>query len=203
MRRRGSGLVSAALALAFLALAVQVVVAGGVPGEEQVLDRVAPDAGAALAAPARLVDRATRNVPLAVVTAGLVVALVARGARRTGVLVALSVGGVLLGNPLLKRLVDRPRPELLAPLEGVSPLSFPSGHAAATAALATAVVLATPAARRTSAAVAAVLLVVVTAASQLVLARHHPSDLVGGWLWATSFTAAVWACGRGDLRSGP
>lgn len=177
------------LTAGFVALAVQVAVAGDVPGDRLLLDVVAGGPNAWWEA----FDDATGNLPLALAAAALVVALVRRGRRREGLLVAVAVGGVLLGNPLLKRLVDRPRPEVV---EGASALSFPSGHAAGTAALALAAVLVASAVHRRALLVVAVLLVLVTAASQLVLARHFPSDVVGGWLWATAWTAAVWSSRR-------
>ena len=158
--------------------------------------------------PAELLATATGYLPVAVVTALLAGALALRGQRRSAGLVAASVAGVLLLNPLLKRLVDRPRPEGL--VADVSPLSFPSGHAAATAALAAAVVLASTATRRWSATVVTVTAVVLLAAgAQLVLGRHHPSDLVGGWLWAIAWTTGVWSAARrtpcpgGRRRAGP
>jgi membrane-associated phospholipid phosphatase len=75
-----------------------------------------------------------------------------------------------------------------------SPFSFPSGHAAATAALAVTLLLAVRGTRaRSAAAAAGTLLVLGAAAAQLVLALHHASDIVGGWLWAAGWTTAVWA----------
>lgn len=185
---------SASLAAAFVALAVTVGATGGVPGERRLLELVVSRAGDRWDGAAEVVDRATDSLPLALVTAVVVLALVRAGRSRAGVLVALSVAGAVVGNPVLKRLVDRPRPDLLEHAEGVSALSFPSGHAAGSVALAVAAVLATAGVRsRAAVVVAAVLLVVVPAAVQLVLARHHPSDVLGGWLWAGAWTTALWA----------
>jgi undecaprenyl-diphosphatase len=173
-----------ALTAAFVVLAVGVALAGDVQGESHFTQA----ASGRWERQAALVAAATGYLPVAVATAALALALLLRGRRRSAVLVAVSVGGVLLTNPLLKRLVDRPRPDGLT--ADVSPFSFPSGHVAATAALATAVVLAAGGARRWWA--TAIVVVVVAAGAQLVLGRHHPTDLLGGWLWATAWTTAVW-----------
>lgn len=173
-----------ALTAAFVVLAVGVALAGDVPGESPVVEAV-PVRWEGLA---ELVAAATGYVAVAVVSALVTLALLLRDKRRSAALVAVSVAGVLLSNPLLKRLVDRPRPDGLT--ADVSPLSFPSGHVAATAALATAVVLAAGGARRWWA--TATVLVVLAAGAQLLLGRHHPTDLLGGWLWATAWTTAVW-----------
>lgn len=184
--------VAAGLALAFAALACLVAVAGDVPGDQRAL--AALSSTDAFDQVARVVDDWTGYLPTAAFTVLLVVTLVRLGRRRDGVLAAVSVAGALVGNALLKRLVDRPRPELLPPFEDVSALSFPSGHAAATAALAVVVVLTTRGTRwLLPAALAASLLVVVTAAAQLVLGLHHPSDVVAGWLCGAAWTTAVWA----------
>jgi membrane-associated phospholipid phosphatase len=97
---------------------------------------------------------------------------------------------------VLKRLVDRRRPDLV-PLEDASALALPSGHTAGTAALPLAAVLVVRGAQRAGVVVVlALLLVLATSAAQLALARHHPSDVLAGWVWATAWTAAVWS-GRG------
>ena len=217
--------VSVVLALCFVALSAQVATFGEVPGERRLLEGVVELSTDRGDRAARLVDRATGTLPLAAATVLLAVALVRRGRRAAALAVVVSVGGALAGNPLLKQLLDRPRPELLASLEGASPFAFPSGHAAGTAALAAAAVLAASSARRAVAGdggraagtlvagtpvaggipvvvgipVVGLLAVGVTAAAQLVLARHFPSDVLAGWLWASAWTCAVW----GRLRPGP
>jgi len=180
------------LASALAALAGLVAVAGDVPGEKGALELLS--SADALRSPARVVDQSTGSLPVAVLAALLVLVLVRLRRARDAVLTALFVAGAIAGNAVLKRVVRRPRPELLL-LEDVSRYSFPSGHAAATAALALAVVLVTTGTRRLRAAVlAGGLFVVTAAAAQLLLARHYPSDVVAGWLWAAAWTTAVWGC---------
>jgi undecaprenyl-diphosphatase len=190
--RRRLALSAAGLAVGFVVLAVRVTVAGGVPGDQALLESLQPGSAADVDGPARAVDLATGSQVIAVVAALLAGALLLTGRVRDAVFVGLAVGGVLLANPLLKRAVDRPRPDLLAAPGDVSPLSFPSGHAAATAACAVTVVLLAAGTRWSRAVVAtAAVLVLGTGASQLVLARHHPTDLLGGWLWASAWVLAV------------
>jgi undecaprenyl-diphosphatase len=184
--------VAAGLGAAFVVLAVHVAVVGEVPGEQALLDGIRSTVDAPASGPASAVDRATGSPVLAVVAGLLTGVLLLSGRVRDAGVVGLAVGGALLVNPLLKRGVGRPRPSLLAPTADASPLSFPSGHAAATAALAVTVVLLAAGTRWSRAVVmAAVVLVVGTAAAQLVLARHHPTDLLGGWLWAAAWALAV------------
>ena len=192
MSRRVLGRLAVGLAAVFAALAWFVAVVGDVPGEHRTLERIS--SGQALDPVARIVDPWTGSLPVTVLSLVVVLALVRLRRTRDAVLTALSVVGAIAGNALLKRLVRRPRPELM-PLEDVSEFSFPSGHAAATAALAVAVTLTATGTRRLRPAVlAGTALVVIAATAQLVLARHYPSDVVAGWLWAAAWTTAVWGC---------
>lgn len=189
-RRRA--LVAAALVAVFVLLALRVSAGHDLPGDRAVLERLRAGLDGRLDGPARLLDRATRSPALAALAGLLAAGLLVAGRRRDAALTVLSVGGVLVGNPLLKQVVDRPRPALLPPLTEASALAFPSGHASGTAALAVAGGLLAAGTRWSAAVVtAAALLVVATATAQLVLARHHPSDLVAGWCWAGSWVLAV------------
>jgi undecaprenyl-diphosphatase len=93
-------------------------------------------------------------------------------------------------NPVLKELVGRSRPDLWPLPDTVSEYSFPSGHAANTAALAGALLLILHSRRAwvVGLLVAAVGLV---GLSQLVLGRHYPSDLLAGWLWAAGWISSL------------
>jgi undecaprenyl-diphosphatase len=188
------GRTAAGLLAGFAALVLLVLVTEELPGDGVPARRPSEDGARSLAV---LVDRLTGYAGVAVLTVLLVLLLVRLGRRREAVLGGVSVVGAVLGNALLKQLVGRPRPELLPPDVEVSPFSFPSGHAAATAAVAVAAVLAVRGTRPQALAVATgTLLVVGAAAAQLVLALHRPSDIVGGWLWAAAWTTAVWAASR-------
>jgi undecaprenyl-diphosphatase len=153
-------------------------------------------------------SEATESVPLVVVTGVAAVALVVTGRRFDSALLAVSVLAVTGLNPLVKSVVDRPRPSVVELTGDVSAGSFPSGHAAVSAALlaAAAVVVG----RRTSAAggwavlAVAVGIAVLVGVGQLVLGRHYPSDVLAGWLLAGAVVAALHAVVYGNrLRATP
>ena len=141
----------------------------------------------------------TDPLPLAVVA--VVIGLVLVWLRRWRDLAygVVIVGVVWAVNPLLKELVSRSRPELWPPPMELSEYTFPSGHAANTAALAAAVILIAWTTRlRTVAVVAGVALVLVVGLGQLILGVHYPSDILAGWLWAFAWAAFVWSFRVGD-----
>lgn len=130
----------------------------------------------------------------------LVVALTARRRWRLATFAAIALGGGLLLNKGLKLLFERPRPVIECP-EAVVPatFSFPSGHAMATATLATVLTaLAWRSRWRWPIVLAAWWFALSVAASRLVLGVHFPSDVLAGLAigiaWAS---AAWWAIARG------
>lgn len=93
---------------------------------------------------------------------------------------------------LLKELVRRARPVLDQPVESAGGFSFPSGHAANTAAMTTTlVVLVWPSLRsrglRVAAVAGAVVLTVATGVDRVMLGVHYPSDVVAGALFGAGF----------------
>jgi undecaprenyl-diphosphatase len=185
------GRTAAGLQAGFAALILLVLVVDEVPGDGSFV-RQSP--GDDVRAVALVVDWLTGYAGMAVLTMLLILLLARLGRRRDAVLCGVAVGGAMFGNALCKQLVRRARPELLPPDVEVSSFSFPSGHAAATAAVVVAALL-TVRGTRVLVPLAAVggLLVVGAAAAQLALAVHRPSDILGGWLWAAAWTTAVWA----------
>jgi membrane-associated phospholipid phosphatase len=176
---------------------VAVAVDGGpLPGDRRVLVEVHDLRGDALEEPlVRLADL-TDLGPLALLAGVLGLVLVGmRRWRDLGYGVAV-VGVVWTVNPVLKELFERARPELwAAPLE-VSAYSFPSGHAADTAALAAAgVLVAWPTRARWPVCSVGSALVLVVGLGQLALGVHYPSDILAGWLWAGAWAAGVWSFG--------
>jgi membrane-associated phospholipid phosphatase len=191
---RASLRVAAASLLALTGLALLVAGEGGAPGDRRLLELAQADAGDRLEPVARLVDQTSGYATVGVVTAIVVAVLLHARRAADGAFVAAAVAGAVAGTTALKQLVERPRPDLLTRLDEVSAYSFPSGHAAATAALATALVLVTTGSRRRlRLGLATAVLLLVVAAGQLVLALHHPSDVLAGWLWAGGWTTAVWS----------
>jgi undecaprenyl-diphosphatase len=142
---------------------------------------------------------------LALLVAGVSLFLLRRRRVNEAVLVTASAAGIELLNGGLKLLFHRPRPELA--YVHLDTYSFPSGHAAGTAAIYGVIlyVLARPFSNRARvvAAVGYVLLVAVVAFSRLYLEVHYLSDVLAG-----ASLGAAWASGslfvyemkrRGDL----
>ena len=108
-----------------------------------------------------------------------------RPTRRTGlILLAALFAANLLGNYILKPLIERPRPFWLAPPADLLPsalretsFSFPSGHTISSFAAATAIFTQD---KRLGA--PALLLAVLIAFSRLYLYVHFPSDVLAGAL---------------------
>jgi membrane-associated phospholipid phosphatase len=121
----------------------------------------------------------------------LVVALL-RGRPR----VVLAIGAILLGanasTELLKHVLAEPRPSSV--FHGFSPLppaSWPSGHSTAVMALVLASVLAVPARLRPAAAALGALLAIAVGYSVVARGLHYPSDVLGGFLMAATWTLVV------------
>ena len=138
------------------------------------------------------IDDLTDLPGLTIAGVAAVLGLLLAGRVTSAAFFAVSVGGVWVVNPVLKELFERPRPDLWPTTVSVSEFSFPSGHAANTAALVVAFVLALPAGRwRLGTSVAGPVAVIVVAISQLALGVHYPSDILAGWLWAGAWVAGV------------
>jgi membrane-associated phospholipid phosphatase len=110
--------------------------------------------------------------------------------------VAIAVVAVLLGanatTQLLKPLLAVPRAhDLLTGFAPVTPASWPSGHATAAMSLALASVLAAPPRWRPWVAAAGAAFAVAVSYSFLTLGWHYPSDVLGGFLVACTWTLAV------------
>jgi undecaprenyl-diphosphatase len=114
-----------------------------------------------------------------------------RGYRRQAVL--LGAGLVLLAvlQPILKELVDRPRPdpELIKRRAGFESSSFPSGHVMSATFLYGALaylslILPLSRAPRLLVALVCISFVVITPVTSVWLGLHWPSDVLGSWLWS-------------------
>ncbi|GAA3796248.1 phosphatase PAP2 family protein [Cellulomonas soli] len=103
---------------------------------------------------------------------------------------------------LAKELVRRARPVLDEPVAQAPGYSFPSGHAANTAAMTTAlVVLVWPVLRsmwlRVLAVVSAVVLMLLTSADRVLLGVHYPTDVIAGTVFGVGFVLASYLGYRG------
>lgn len=127
--------------------------------------------------------------------------LVLQGKWRMGLLVSTaSVGGWVL-TTVLKRVFQRPRPDVVPHLREVSTLSFPSGHALTSAVvyLTLGALLMHIAERRLTrfycmaVAMTATFLIGV---SRVYLGVHYPTDVVAGWLIGFSWALLCWIVER-------
>ena len=196
MTRRGEGrtrqAVASGFAAAFVALAVWIEVAGSVPGDKRALvelnETIGTDVDDAMVA----IGRASDIIPLAISATVALLLLVGARRRRDAWLFAIGVGVIWAVNPLLKELVARPRPDVRSSPEVVSMFSFPSGHAANSAALIGGLFLVAPTGTRRPAVVAAGgALLIAVGFSRLAIGVHYPSDIVGAWLWVGAWIALL------------
>ncbi|MGC4113017.1 MAG: diacylglycerol kinase family protein [Nocardioides sp.] len=135
----------------------------------------------------RAVEACFATVGTVVLTLLLVVPLWVRHHRRAAVYVVLVVVTTSVAYTVVKALDGRERPVWQNPLGRLTSGSYPSGHAATTAALAgVVVVLAAMLVRRSwlrrVVYVACVLVALCVGADRVLLGRHFPTDVVGGWL---------------------
>lgn len=103
----------------------------------------------------------------------------------------------LLGSALLnmggKAWFQRERPALWESIVAESSFSFPSGHAMGSATLAlVAIALAWPTRWRWPAVAVGAAFVAWVGLSRVYLGVHYPSDVMGGWLLALAWAAAMW-----------
>lgn len=188
--RRAAGL----LLVGFALVCGWLVVAGDLPGDHRVLVEIHRAVGQRVQGPLATVADLTDFASLAVVAVGLVASLLALRRWAAAVRVTVGVSVVLAVNPLLKELFARDRPRLWSVPEPVSEHSFPSGHAAGTAALFGALVMVAWHTRlRTPVVVLGALVVALVGISQLALGVHYPSDVLAGWLWAAGWVSLVWS----------
>lgn len=114
-------------------------------------------------------------------------------ARRAGVAAAASVALALLAGHLLSTIVDRPRPfvahagAIHAFLAHAADPSFPSDHATAAFAIATAVAL-----RMRGPGIVLLVLATIVAAGRVFLGLHYPSDVLAGAALGAAAALACW-----------
>jgi undecaprenyl-diphosphatase len=131
--------------------------------------------------------------------------------RRAALLLLVCVLGGMLLNHMLKFAFARPRPEIVAPLAQVFSASFPSGHAAASAAayLTLAALLARTALHTKQTKLffvgLAVFLTFIVGVTRVYLGLHYPTDVAAGWCIGAAWAMFCWAAAlylqrRGDVE---
>ncbi|MEA2412103.1 MAG: hypothetical protein QOC77_2664 [Thermoleophilaceae bacterium] len=138
--------------------------------------------------------------PLPYALAGLVTIAIATRNRgpRTAAAITILLVGANATSQLLKPLLAHHR-ELYHTqfhLYNIRPAAFPSGHSTAAMTLALAVLIVVPRSYRPLAAALGALFTVAVSFSVLLLEWHFPSDVVGGYLIATTFGLATFAALR-------
>ena len=136
--------------------------------------------------------------PMAAVSVAAVCALLLGKRRREACYLTVGAGGCLLLNLVLKLIFHRarPNPQLAYLLPPPSSLSFPSGHAMGSAGvlgslIVIAYALRLPRGLRWIATVLGISAIGAVGASRVYLGAHYPSDVLGGFLAAAAWLAAV------------
>ena len=137
--------------------------------------------------PLNWVEDAFDTVGMIVIGVVIVALLLLKRQRRAAVFTAGVMIATSLLTTLFKTLFGRARPPWQNPEQLIHSLSFPSGHSSSIMALGgILVVLASMFLRRRSlrqaAYAASVLLVLLVGADRVLLGRHYPSDVAGGYL---------------------
>lgn len=133
-------------------------------------------------------------VPLGTV---LVLALALRRRWRDAAFALLALGGGLLLNAGLKLAIGRARPWVDAPAVIETTLSFPSGHAQASASLACVLVLLSwRSGGRLALAAGAGAFAVAVGLSRIAAGVHYPADVLAGWLLGVGWACAIGAALR-------
>ena len=194
--------------VAAVALSTVVAVDDVLPGELRIVREVQTwdILGGAFAATVRFIT--TTQV---VVVAGAIAAIVLwmLGDRRAAIVLAIAIVLLAIAQPLIKEIIDRPRPteELVDVRGSITSPSFPSGHVMSPTAVYG--VLATiaaahrswPSAVRAAAVAGFATLLAATSVVNVYLGVHWPTDIAGGWLWGAVVAFAAFGFARLTSRT--
>jgi undecaprenyl-diphosphatase len=136
---------------------------------------------------------------LTLVTVVAALTFLLHGKRRHALILVVSALVAQLVSGQLKRLYDRPRPDLVPHGVYIYSASFPSGHSMLSGAiyLTLAMLIASLEPRRAMKALAftlALLLMVAVGVSRVYLAVHWPSDVLAGWCAGAAVALIAWFC---------
>lgn len=150
--------------------------------------------GSSAAAVASFAMHSVDPLPFLVLV-GAVCGLALHLGRRRHVLAAIVlVAGASLTTQMLKALLAHPRYQPILGYRQIGSTSFPSGHATASLSIVLVLVLVGLRSWRLPAALAGAAFALGIGLAVVVLNRHFPSDVLGGWLVASAWLFAVLAC---------
>ena len=109
--------------------------------------------------------------------------------RREAVWLAITVVGAFILNEAMKLVFHRPRPQPFFGYPAPDTFSFPSGHALNSCCFYLAVAEFLP--HKPAARTAAIAITALIGFSRVYLGVHYPTDVIGGYLGAIAWTAAV------------
>lgn len=137
----------------------------------------------------------TTLIMVQAIVAGVFLVLVLHS-RRAAVHLGIATGGCALWIELFKQLIHRARPTILPHLADVTGFSFPSGHAANSAAFyITMVLLLSPYVKRPARlalSLIAIILIALIALSRVYLGVHYASDIAGGLVLGIAWSLIAW-----------
>ncbi len=146
----------------------------------------------------RVVEHLFDTLGMTIITAVVALLLWVKKHRRAAVFTVLVMVLSTVLNRVLKLVVSRDRPDWQDLTGHFTSMSFPSGHATAIAAFAgvlsmLAIMLLRRSGLRRFSHVAATLLALVVGLDRILLGRHYPSDVIGGYLLGALTVLAVLA----------
>lgn len=128
------------------------------------------------------------TVPAFFLGAVLFATALARRRPRVALLVSAIMVGSSASTEIIKALLAVPRHSALLDPQQVSPHSFPSGHSTAIMAIVLCAVLVAPRRWRPGVAILGAIVALSVSFSLLALKWHFPSDVIGGYLMAGTWT---------------
>lgn len=190
-------LVPIALAAAFGVLAGLVTSTTAITRlDQRVLDFLVRHRSDGLTRLAKVVTNLGAGSVVTIVVVTVVAYELHRGDRRRAIFVAATPMLTAVSVAVAKHVVDRARPPVSVRLVGAFGAAFPSGHAAQSVACYSAVAVALVAGtssprRRIAVTFTAVMIAVSVGASRAYLGVHWLSDVIGGWMLAAAWLAAL------------
>ena len=158
--------------------------------DAEALSRLSAPAGSSAAAVAAIVMHLADLLPLLTMLAAVCWLALHLGRRRQAAAAVGLVAGANLTTQILKAVLSTLATSRSSAIAR-SARPVPSGHATASLSIALALVLVASRSWRSLAALAGAAFVVAVGCSVLILNRHFPSDVLGGWLVAGAWFFAV------------